>query len=301
MVKEKKYHGVVIPMVTPFTANGDIDMDAAGRIVEHIAGAGACPFALGTTGEAASIRYSVKAEFVETVVKKHAHRTIVFAGISDNSLANSVELAKQFFDLGVDVVVAHVPSYYPLTGDDILGYYEKLAGRIGGPLMLYNIPITTGVTIPLEVIDRLSSIATIIGLKDSVNDVERAREAIALWKDREDFSYLMGSTPLSRTALALGADGVVPSVGNVVPDLFCKLYNAVLNGNSDEAEQCQRLADGVSDIFHKNRNLTQALPVLKAMMHILGFCGPKVLPPLRDLTAEQISALREAVKDMLNR
>ncbi len=225
-------------------------------------------------------------------------RTMTYGGISDNCLATSVDMAKQFFDLGVDVVVAHVPSYYSLTSDEILSYYEKLTERIPGPLMLYNIPITTGVSISLEVIDQLSHLPMIIGLKDSVNDMDRLKQAVALWKDREDFSYLIGCTSLSKTALAMGADGVVPSVGNIVPYLFVKLYNAVLNGNMDDAEQYQRCADNISDIFQKNRNLSQALPVLKAMMHVLGFCEPKVLPPLRDLTADQIQALRETVNEM---
>lgn len=285
-------------MVTPFTAHGDIDLDAAEKIAEHIIKSGACPFALGTTGEAASISYSAKAKLIDTVVKKNARRTMTYAGISDNCLATSVDMAKQFFDLGVDVVVANVPSYYPLTGDDILSYYEALAERVAGPLMLYNIPITTGVTITLEVIDRLSHLPTIIGLKDSVNDTDRAKQAISLWKDREDFSYLMGCTSLSKTALAIGADGIVPSVGNIVPDLFVKLYNAVLNSDLDEAEQCQRCADNISDVFQKNKTLSQSLPILKGIMHILGFCEPKVLPPLRDLTADQIQALRKTMSDM---
>lgn len=310
----QKYRGVVVPMVTPFTSHGDIDLDAAERIIDHIAGSsppsagGACLFALGTTGEAASISFSSKARFVDTVVKKSRHssrrsgpergRTIIYAGVSDNCLATSADMAKQFFDLGVDVVVAHVPSYYPLTSDDILGYYENLAERVPGPLMLYNIPMTTGVSVPLEVIDRLSYLQTIIGLKDSDNDLNRMKQAIALWKDREDFSYLCGCTALNMTALAMGADGIVPSVGNIVPDLFVRLYHAVLCGNLEQAERCQKRANDISDIFQKNKTLGQSLPILKAIMHVMGFCEPKVLPPLRDLTADQIRAIRETVDAM---
>ncbi len=349
MVKQKKYHGVVVPMVTPFTAHGDIDLDVVERIVDHIVGratraksctgsnrptagwtgsdptssgcigspesgashaaqdgqtqnppsaGGACLFALGTTGEAPSISTSAKAQLVDMVVKKNAHRTMTYAGISDNCLATSVDMAKQFFDLGADAVVACVPSYYPLTSDDILSYYEALAERAGGSLMLYNIPTITGVSIPLEVIDRLSHLPTIIGLKDSDKDLDRMKQAVALWKDRKDFSYLTGCTSLSMTALAMGADGIVPSVGNIVPDLFVRLYKAVLNGNLEQAERYQRRANNISDIFQKNRILSQSLPILKAIMHVLGFWEPKVLPPLRDLTADQIQAVREAVNDM---
>ena len=205
-------------------------------------------------------------------------------------------MAEEFFELGVDVVVACVPSYYPLTSDDILGYFEKLIEHIPGPLMLYNIPMTTGVSIPLETIDRLSHHPKIIGLKDSLKDTERMKQAIALWKDREDFSYLSGCTALSCTTLALGADGIVPSVGNIAPALFSKLYQAVLNDEMEQAEQYQKRSDRIAELFQKNRSLSESLPVLKAIMHLLGFCGPKVLPPLCDITTDQLRMLKEDIQ-----
>jgi len=298
MVKQKKYHSVVVPMVTPFTEKGDVDLDAAEKIVDHIVGGGACPFSLGTTGEAPSISPSAKAQLVETVVKKNARRTMTYAGIINNCQASSVQMAERFFELGVDVVVACVPSYYPLTGDDILNYFENLAQRVPGPLMLYNIPVTTGISIPLEVFDKLSHIPRIVGLKDSVRDIDRIKHAAELWKDREDFSYLCGCTSLSTTALAAGADGIVPSVGNIVPVLFTKLYNSVLTGDIEQANQCQSRSDNIADIFQKDRGLSESLSMLKGIMHVMGFCEPKVLPPLRDLDANQIEALREAVNNI---
>ena len=298
MVREKKYHGVVVPMVTPFTDTGEIDLDAAEKITEHIAGSGACPFALGTTGETTSIRTPAKTDFVETVVKKTARRTLTYAGIIDNCTATSVEIAEQFFEAGVDAVVACVPSYYPLTGEDIINYFENLARQTGGPLMLYNIPITTGISIPLEVFDKLSHLPGVIGLKDSVRDIDRIKKAAELWKDRDDFSYLCGCTPLSMAALTAGADGIVPSVGNISPELYMKIYHAVRTGDLEQTKQCQRRSDTIGDIFQKNKGLSESLPMLKGIMHVMGFCGPKVLPPLRDLDADKIQALREAVNEL---
>jgi dihydrodipicolinate synthase/N-acetylneuraminate lyase len=298
MVIEKKYHGVVVPMVTPFTNTGDIDLYAAEKISEHIAGSGACPFALGTTGETASIRTSAKTEFVKTVIKKTARQTLTYAGIMDNCMATSVEMAEQFFEAGVNVVVACVPSYYPLTGEDIVNYFENLARHVPGPLMLYNIPITTGVSISLEVFDKLSHLPGVIGLKDTVRDLDRIKQAAELWKDREDFSYLCGSTPLSMAALAAGADGIVPSVGNIAPELFMTLYNSVRAGDMEQAKQCQNRSNAIGDIFQKNKSLSESLPMLKGIMHVMGFCGPKVLPPLRDLDTDHIEALREAVNEL---
>ncbi len=298
MVKQKKYHGVIVPMITPFTSGGDIDPGAAERIADHIRGSGACVFVLGTTGEAVSISLTVKTQLVETVVKNNTHGTLTYAGIMDNCLATSVEMAERFFELGVDVVVACIPSYYPLTNDDILNYFEALAEHLSGPLMLYNMPITTGVSIPLEVIDRLSRHPKIIGLKDSARDMERLKQAVELWKDREDFTYLSGCTSLSTTALALGADGIVPGVGNIVPDLYIKLYNAVSSGDLEQTNRCQNRSNDIIDLIQKNRSLSESLSILKAIMHILGFCSPKMLPPLCELNAEQIQELRETVNNM---
>lgn len=298
MAKQKKYHGVVIPMTTPFTANGDIDIDAAKKIANHIRTSGACVFVLGTTGESVSISLSSKYKLVETVVKDNSHQTLTYAGIMDNSLATSVEMAEHYFELGVDVFVACVPSYYPLTNNDIMNYFEALAKQINGPLMLYNIPVTTGVSIPLEVIDRLSHHPKIIGLKDSAKDIDRLKQAVEMWKDREDFTYLNGCTALSTTALALGADGIVPGIGNIIPDLYIKLYNAVLSGDPEMADRCQSRSNDIADILQKNKNLSESLSILKAIMHVLGFCSPKMLPPLRELTAEQIQTLRETINNM---
>jgi 4-hydroxy-tetrahydrodipicolinate synthase len=298
MIEEKKYHGVVIPMVTPFTNTGEIDLRAAEKITEHIAVSGACPFALGTTGETASIRTSAKTEYVETVVKKTARRTLTYAGIIDNCITTSVEMAEQFFEAGIDVVVACVPSYYPLTVEDIINYFENLARQTSGLLMLYNIPITTGVSIPLEVLDKLSRLPGVIGLKDTVRDIDRIRQAAELWKDREDFSYLCGSTPLSVAALAAGADGIVPSVGNISPELFMTLYNSVRAGDMKQAKKCQSRSDTIGDIFQKNKILSESLPILKAILHVMGFCEPNVLPPLRRLETDCIEALRESVNKL---
>lgn len=298
MIKQKKYHGVVVPMVTPFTNTGDIDLEAAEKITDHIVGGGACPFALGTTGETASIPTSVKTEYVETVVKKTARRTLTYAGIIDNSTATSIELAEKFFEAGIDAVVACVPSYYPLTEKDITHYFENLARHISGPFMLYNIPITTGISIPLEVFDKLSHLPGVIGLKDSVRDIDRIKQAVELWKNREDFSYLCGCTVLSMASLAAGGDGIVPSVGNISPELYVRLYNCVLSDDMEQAKQCQRRSDAIGDIFQKNKILSESLPMLKAILHVMGFCGPEVLPPLRALDTDQIEALREAVKEL---
>ena len=294
-ITAKRYHGVIVPMVTPFTADGEVDLAAAGRIINHIVATGASIFVLGTTGEAPSIAPNVKTRLVKAAVQQNAGRTTTYAGISDTCAAVSVDLARQYTDLGVKVVVAHVPCFYPLADEDVLRYFEYLADHSPVPLILYNMPAVTNTSLSLSIIDQLSHHPNIVGLKDSENNTQRLTEALALWRDRPDFVHITGCAVLSMTALCQGSDGIVPSAANLAPALFCRLYEAARNGDTDLAERLQARADGIADIYWKDRLLSQSLPVLKAVMSIYDFCGPHVLPPLQALNAEQIRELKDKI------
>jgi dihydrodipicolinate synthase/N-acetylneuraminate lyase len=294
----KKYRGVVVPMITPFNSNKEIDLSAALRIVDYLIKNGASPFILGTTGESASIPDQQRQAFVDAIVRATAGRTLVYAGIASNCLEASAESARCYFNSGIDVVVAHLPSYYPLTEDQMLNYFKKLAEKITGPLVIYNIPSTTHMSIPLTVIDQLSSHANVVGLKDSERDAGRLGQAIQLFKDRSDFSYLVGWAAQSSYALSNGADGIVPSSGNIVPGMYRHLYLAAKSGDTETAETLQLKTDEISIIYQKDRNLSQSLSALKVIMHEMGLCETYVLPPLIESSAEETSRIQEDMRQL---
>jgi dihydrodipicolinate synthase/N-acetylneuraminate lyase len=293
MKKPKKYSGVVVPMITPFTTNGDIDLSAAGRVVEHVVAGGCSPFVLGTTGESASIPMKGRSEFVRVAIAQTRGRAVAYAGIAGNCFRESVDSAKAYFDLGADCVVANLPSYYPINADQMLAYYEKLADAVGGPLMLYNITITTHMSIPLEVVEKLSHHHNIVGLKDSERNEERMAESLKLWKDRQDFTHVMGCAALSAKALLLGSDGIVPSTGNFVPKMFRQLYDAAVKGDAATAERLQKETDEMAKVYQGTRLLSQSLAALKTMMNELGLCGPAVLLPLVECGEAEKAQIRQ--------
>jgi len=293
MSGEKKYRGVVVPMVTPFTDKGEIDIDAAKRVTEHIVAGGACPFVLGTTGEGTSVPDSARPAFVEATVKQTAGRTMTYASIASNCFSSSVEAAKKYFDLGLDAVVVNLPSYYPLTPDHMLKFYEKLVESIPCPMMVYNITITTHMSIPLDVVDKLSHHPKIVGLKDSEKDEERFKEAINMWKDRSDFSHFTGSAGLSTMALLLGSDGIVPSTGNFAPRVYRDLYEAAVKGDEETANKLQELTNEMGKAYQKGRILSQSLAALKVIMNELGLCGTAVLPPLYETGPEETKKIKQ--------
>jgi len=299
MKKEKTYHGVVVPMVTPFTENNNIDETAAIRISDYLMNAGTIPFLLGTTGESASIPMAKRNQLMKLVADHVGSKKQLYAGISANCLENSILAAKQYFDYGVDACVAHLPSYYPLTPDHMLRYYEALAECSPSPIMIYNITITTHMSIPIDVIEKLSYHPNIIGIKDSERDMDRLTTFANLFSNRDDFSILIGWSGQSAKALFLGFDGIVPNPGNLIPHMYKKLYDAALNGDKNTAEKMQRQTDEIAQIFQQDKILSQVLPGLKVMMKELDLCEPYVKPPLSRLTFEEENKIKELTKKLV--
>lgn len=283
----KKYSGVVVPMVTPLRADKSIDLDAVTTLVNHLIEGGCHPFVLGTTGESSSVTFENKVALVKKTVEAASGKAMVYAGISGNSFQESLDQAKVFTDLGVDVLVAHVPYYYPLNQNHILNYYQQLASAVSLPLIVYNMPMTTNMSIDLETADVLSQHPNIVGYKESERGEERMAKAISLWKDREDFSYLLGWAAKSYEGMLLGADGLVPSTGNLTPQLYSTIYESVLSGNNEAAQKAQEKSDAISKVYQENQILCNAIPILKFLLAKYNLCTKEVLLPMINLNEEE--------------
>jgi 4-hydroxy-tetrahydrodipicolinate synthase len=295
MIQAELGKGVIVPMITPFTKDGLIDIEAVKKIIDHLVAAGTAPFILGTTGESASIPEKYRPEFVKAMVDTSSGRAKTYAGISSPSFQNSIDAAHQYFELGVDALVAHPPSYYPLSDDQILNYFKSLADNIPLPLILYNIPVVTHVSIPVKVLDQLSHHENIIGIKDSERDLERFNYSIELWSEREDFYHLVGWGTQMANGLRQGSAGIVPSTGNLVPKMYQDMVESVKSGNQQKLDDLQRLTDGIGEIYQKGRTLNQSLPALKVMMNKLHLCEYYVLPPLEISDEQERKQIIEAM------
>ena len=280
MRKIKKYSGVVVPMVTPLRADLNIDLDAVSTLVNHLIDGGCHPFVLGTTGESSSITFENKVALVQKTVEVAKGKAMIYAGISGNSFQESLDQARKYTELGVDVLVAHVPYYYPLNQNHILNYYQQLASAVSLPLIVYNMPMTTNMSIDLDIADELSKHPNIVGYKESERGEERMAKAIGLWKDREDFSYLLGWAAKSYEGIVLGADGLVPSTGNLTPQLYSTIYESVLAGDNQSAQKAQEKSDAISKVYQENQILCNAIPILKFLLAKYNLCSKAVLLPM---------------------
>lgn len=271
---QKKYRGVVVPMVTPVTKEGRLDTCAVERIIEFFAKTGVSPLLMGTTGEGNSVSPKDGLLFVEIAVKAAQKRITIYAGLTGNCFSEQLTQAEAYTKAGADVIVATLPTYYALTPEQMENYYRTLADSIKGPLMLYNILATTHMSIPVDVIRRLADHPNIVGLKDSERNIERMTECIAFTKERPDFSFFCGCAALSAETLLMGADGIVPSGGNFIPGMYQQLYQAAIDGDKDEAFRLQKATADVCEIYQKGRTLGDSLAALKVMMQTKHLCDP---------------------------
>ena len=283
-MKTKKYCGVVVPMVTPVTSDGRLDIAAVGRIIDSFVASHVSPLLMGTTGEGNSVSQADARLLVETAVKAAGGKVTVYAGLTGNCIAEQRAQVDAFTALGADVIVATLPCYYALTPEQMENYYRQLADCSKIPVMLYNILATTHMSIPLDVIKRLADHPNIVGLKDSERDLERMQLCIEFAQSREDFSYFCGWAAQSFYSLTLGGDGIVPSTGNFTPGMFRKLYESATSGDLGTAQQLQVSTNDIAKIYQAGRTLGQSLTALKVMMQTDGLCTPDVLPPLTRLS-----------------
>lgn len=282
-----KYNGVVVPMITPVTKGGLLDKAAISKIIKSFVNAGVNPLLMGTTGEGNSVSTIQGQEFIEEAVKAADGKITVYAGLTGNCFIEQLRQAGYYSASGADVIVATLPSYYALTPDQMYNYYAKLADSIKGPLMLYNIAATTHMSIPVDVIERLSHHPNIVGLKDSERDMERMEQCIKIAEGRNDFAYFCGWAAQSAKSLELGGNGIVPSTGNFVPGMFRSLFDAAIAGDMETAYRLQDETNEIAKIYQAGRTLGQSLTALKVMMSTRDLCSPNMLMPLTRLTAEE--------------
>jgi 4-hydroxy-tetrahydrodipicolinate synthase len=298
---KKEYHGVVVPMITPVGEESKTDVSAILKICENCAKYGVSILSLGTTGESPSVSTRDSRELVQTVSDILKGRVKVYACITGNSLYDNIENAKAFIDSGADVIVSTLPNYYKIDPDQMYAYYWKLAESLKFPLMIYNIPSVTHMSIPLETVRELSRHPNILGLKDSERDEQRIIRGIKMFRDNEDFSFFVGYAAMSARSLMEGADGIIPSTGNLVPSMFSDLYNLAKSGNHNEAYRLQQETDDIAGIYQKERNLGESLQALKVMMSEMGLCMPYAIPPLNTLDNSSQEAIREATRRVMQK
>lgn len=287
-----KHHGAVVPMITPVKPSGKLDEAALQRLVENLVTDGVEGiFVLGTTGEGAHVAAADRRRLVENAAKIIQRRCLLYAGLGDLRPAE-FSLANDYLCAGADAVVVHPPISVPVPTNELAGWYRQLLDQSCGPVILYNMPMTTGVSIPLDAIEQLLGHPKLAGIKDSENNPARIKELLKRFGRKPGFAIFIGVGALMEQGLKLGADGIVPSVGNLVPKACRDLCASARRGNWSDVQVHFSRMNAVAALYQKGRTLNESLATLKAAVHCRGLCAPHVLPPLLTLSESEIATLR---------
>jgi 4-hydroxy-tetrahydrodipicolinate synthase len=277
-------------MVTPVLPNGDLDEPAVDRLVDFLlSGSVDGIFVLGTTGEGEFVPRSSRRRLVERTVQRVGRRARVYAGLGEVQ-SEDAAAGNEYFHAGADAVVARPPVSFPVA--QLLPWFRALLSKLEGPLILYNMPSTTNVSIPLDVVGDLLGHPRLAGIKDSENSPKRLDELLQRFGGQEHFSIFVGVGALMARGLKSGAEGIVPSVGNLIPEVCHRLCVSAQQGNWSEAEPQALRMNAVAALYQEGRSLGESLAALKGALACRGLCGPDVLPPLRAVTNSELETIR---------
>ncbi len=295
--KANTYKGVIVPMVTPLTKEGNIDESSSIKLINFLQNNDTIPFILGTTGEAASIPAVERHKLIQILTGLKRNGTPVITGMIGLTVPDTVAEANQFFKKGIDAVVITLPYHYFLTDKQIYHFYKTLSDRIEGDIILYNIPKTVNQSIPLHIIEELSYEKNIIGIKDSELDKERLIQSLELWRDREDFFHFTGVNALMPDGILSGSKGMVPATANFIPHIYVELYKACKAGNKNKIEKMFRETAFWSEVYQKGKTLGESLATLKSIMAELNLCPTHMMPPITEPESSEKLRIRTLIEN----
>jgi 4-hydroxy-tetrahydrodipicolinate synthase len=291
-----RHAGVVVPMVTPLNGAGRLDEPAVDRLVDFLlAGRVNGVFVLGTTGEGVAVPHEFRRQLVQRTAAGVRGRAQVYAGVGGLH-PQEITAGREYLRAGADAIVAHPPTSYPAS--ELTKYYRAMLDGVNGPVMIYNIPQVANVSIPLTVLDSLVGHPQLVGIKDSENNPRRLEELMLRFGGRNDFAIFIGVGALMARGLRLGAHGIVPSVGNLIPEVCHRLYEAARAGDWAAVEQTAARMNAVAGMYQGGRTLGQSLAALKAALSFRGLCGPAVLPPLNPIGDREMDLLRSQMSEL---
>ncbi|MFJ6566337.1 dihydrodipicolinate synthase family protein [Streptomyces sp. NPDC091292] len=272
-------NGVVPPVCTPLTPDGEVDTGSLVRLVDHLIGGGVDGlFVLGSTSEVAYLADRNRRTVVDTVVGHVGGQVPVLAGVIDTTTPRVLDHAAVVVGAGADAVVATAPFYTRTHPAEIARHFRLLAERAGAPVFAYDLPASVHSKLGTELVLELAGAGVLAGLKDSSGDeggFRRVVLGVRAQSSLDSFSVLTGSEQTVDSALAMGAHGVVPGLGNVDPDGYARLYAACAAGDWERARgEQERLCAlfgmvGVGDPARMGGS-SSGLGAFKAALHLRG-------------------------------
>ena len=284
------FTGNCVAIATPFDANGNINYDAFGRLIDNqIEGGVDAICVCGTTGESATMSIREHIAVVEYCVKRVNHRVKVIAGAGSNDTSAAVYLSLHAQDSGADALLHVTPYYNKCSQAGLVKHYEYIADRTELPIILYNVPSRTGVSFTAESYQILSQNPKINGVKEASGNFSLLAHTRHLCGD--DFYVWSGNDDQVVPMMSLGAKGVISVASNIIPGVMREMTHLCLDNDFQAASKLQIEYMDLIDALFCDVN---PIPVKEAL-NLMGMEAGPVRLPLCELSEKNHERLRAAM------
>lgn len=288
-MKKIIFEGAATALVTPFSC-GRVDETALCALIEEQIAAGVSALVIcGTTGEASTMTDKERADVISLAVKAARGRVPVIAGAGSNDTAHAAELSLAAEEAGADALLIVTPYYNKTSQAGLVKTYETLATAVNLPIIVYNVPSRTGMTVEPETYAALADIPNVCAVKEASSDMSKFARATALSGDR--LTFYCGNDDLTVPMMALGARGVISVLSNVLPRDVSRMCERFFSGDIAEAARMQlEFLPLISALFSD----VNPVPVKEALA-LMNKCRADVRLPLVQMSDDKKPALKKAL------
>jgi len=285
--------GIIPAMVTPFDSQGKVSKDSLQKLVDYLIEGGVHGlFPVGSQGEFYALEKEEKKKIIEVVLDQAKGKVPIYAGTGAITTKETITLTKMAQDIGVDAASIITPFFVSPTQDELYEHYLAVAKSTNLPILLYNNPGRTGVSLSTDLVVRLSKVDNIVGIKDSSGDMSLTAEYIR--RTSNDFSVLAGRDTLIYGTLLYGGKGAIAATANVAPKLVVEIYQAYVRGDIEQAKKAQADLAPLRLAF----NLGSFPVVIKDALELIGIEVGTTRAPVKSLNKDKQEMLRNTLQQM---
>jgi 4-hydroxy-tetrahydrodipicolinate synthase len=276
---------ILTAVVTPFGRDGDLNEEAARKLMRHLVEHGSDGIVLaGTTGESPTLSDAEKLRLFEIGLDEVGGEATVIAGTGSNDTAHSVELTRAATELGVDVVLAVTPYYSKPPRAGLIAHFEAVAAATDKPMMLYNIPARCMINLDPDLLAEVGEIDNVVAVKQANDDMDQARRIVEDGK----LALYAGDDNLLRPFAEIGGAGGICVSSHLFGDRMKELYEAARSGDGERAIEIERsLLDAYETVFMTSGTIT-----IKAALDLLGFDAGVPRLPLVEASEPELERIR---------
>ncbi len=285
---------ILTAMVTPFDQNGDIDWQATENLINYLIANGTDGLVVsGTTGESPTLSEEEKVQLFQFAVKVVNGRIPVIAGTGSYNTRASIELTKKAENAGVDGIMLVVPYYNKPSQEGMYEHFKAIAAETTLPIILYNIPGRSVVSLSVETVVELSKINNIVAIKEASGNLNEMSEMIERTPD--DFSLYSGDDGLTIPILSIGGTGVISVASHIIGNEMQTMIKKFQLGQIQDAAREHRRLLPLMKILFATPNPTS----VKAALNLNGIPVGGVRLPMVPLNKEQLISLRSVLDNYL--